>query len=187
MGSLIRLLEGEGRTLIKQLQISTGGRGEGGSGRYAPWRDTGAGRISGPGPRRRQGQGKKQSDSGSDSDDSSGNSDPGSFDSDELSDGDDQDYDDDRTSGSKAVKGPTSISKRSESRVCVLLPLHETGDNMKWLSFHPALYTALRNSSSFSNLFSQLHRGRPSLYSECRHCWGQILSRKARWWWWCEW
>ena len=139
---LIRLLEGEGRTLIKQLQSSTGGKAEGSNSKYdrayAPWRDTPAGRMSGSRNQqgRGQGQGKKRRESSSDSDDSSGISDPGYLDSDELSDedgGGDQDDDDDdddndddddrrvRAKGSRAVKGPSSISKRSESAVFPLL------------------------------------------------------------------
>ena len=150
---LIRLLDGEGRTLIKQLQSSTGGKAEGSNSKYdlayAPWRDTPAGRMSGSGSRNQQGrgrgQGKKRRESSSDSDDSSGISDPGYLDSDELSDedgGGDQDDDDDddndddgddddddgddrRTrvsaKGSRAVKDPSSISKRSESAAFTLL------------------------------------------------------------------
>jgi hypothetical protein len=142
---LIRLLEGEGRTLIKQLQSSTGGKAEGSNSKYDlaynPWRDTPAGRLSGSGSRNQQGrgQGKKRRESSSDSDDSSGISDPGYLDSDELSDDDgggDQDDDDDdndddgdgddrrgrvSAKGSRAVKGPSSISKRSESAALTLL------------------------------------------------------------------
>ena len=146
--TLIRLLEGEGRTLIKRLQSSTGGKAEGSNSKYdrayAPWRDTPARRMSGSrnqqGQGRGQGQGKKRRESSSDSDDSSGISDPGYLDSDELSDedgGGDQDDDDDNdddgddgdddrrarvsAKGSRAVKGPSSISKRSESAVFTLL------------------------------------------------------------------
>jgi hypothetical protein len=131
---LIRLLEDEGRTLIKQLQASTGGTAEGVSSRYAPWRDkaNAAGKQSHP--RGRQGRGEKQRDRGSDSGDSSGDSDPGSFDSNELSDGEGEDEDDDvdeeeddgdrRASGSRTVKGMSAISKRSESRVCVFSLLY---------------------------------------------------------------